>query len=129
MLHISLNPDIFNKEPWKSAVPESQRRTYVYVIENAAGIASQGHLFPTQDSGLVDGAQYLSGQSTTRAVGIGINGIDLDESTLKHVFINEGVGGGTLVNALAYGVQRGILIVATQAGVPLTAQQIFDGAF
>lgn len=129
MLNITLDPNIFTKSPWNK-IPENQRRTFEYVIENAASIATQAHLFPKQDSGMINGAQYVQGQSTTRALAIGLNGAFLDEATLKNVFSNkDNGGGGSMQSALAYGIQRGILVVKTAAGTTLTADDIWAETF
>ena len=125
MYHIKLNPTIFTKAPWNT-IPETQRRTFVYVVDEAAGIAPEGPIFPVPSGGgLVNGAKYVQGQSTTRWLAIGINGERLDEDTLKYVFLNSAVGGGTMNTNLANAVQRGILIVTKDDGVPMTAAQLF----
>jgi len=127
MLHISLDPNIFTKEPWKSIVPPEQRDTFVYVLDHSASVSTEGQIWPKPTgAGSINGSQYVTGQSTSRSLAIGINGEQFDEQTMLTVFGTNG-SGGMLQFQLARAVQAGILRVAKENGTFLTANQILTG--
>jgi hypothetical protein len=128
MLHISLDPAIFAKEPWASIVPENQRDTFVYVLDHSASVSTEAQIWPKPTGdGMINGSQYVTGQSTSRSLAIGINGEQFDEQTMITVFGTNG-SGGMLQFQLARAVQAGILRVAKENGTYLTANQILTGA-
>lgn len=131
MLFISINPNIWTKSPW-SSIPESQRRTVVFPVEHTSSTATQGQFTPRPSGGgLVNGAQYIQGQTNTHTLVIGVNGEHLDETVLTNVFSSAGGNetGGTLQNSLAHAVQAGILQVQKSNGTFLTYQQIYAGEY
>lgn len=131
MLFVSINPTVFDTEPWKSCFPtDAKRKHAVIVLDSSSADATQATVIP-HFAETINGAKFVSGDTNVRKHVIGINGIYVDEANLKSQFdTGDAViqGGGLFLNQLAAAVARGMLLVSKN-GAALTANDLYTKNF